>query len=150
MLIRLLIITCVLVLSTACSEATPREPETYILPDGYTGSFYIIFNAVDGEPRKELDGARVYQIPDSGVLLTQIGLNRGWIDSDLIKFFYQKPNGDLEQLTERWTTSITDNATNRADDNLTVFGGGVGLFRDQGIDCTISYKPFLIGSKKNC
>lgn len=146
--IKLFIVTSILTLSTACSESTIREPETYILPDGYIGSFYIIFNVVDGEPGKEKDGARVYEIPSSGLLLTQMKTNEGWIDSEQLKYYYRKPKGELTQITGRWTTSITDNAEKRADNNLTIFGGSFGTYQQDIKACILVHKSFYIGTKK--
>jgi hypothetical protein len=48
-----------------------NEPEVYLLPDGYVGPVLIVYDQPTGEPRKYEAGARVYEIPENGMLLTQ-------------------------------------------------------------------------------
>lgn len=69
-----------------------KSPETHILPYGYIGKVYIIFNQKDGFPKKfGEDGSRTYRIPKSGVLKTKIKENYGWIDAgNKINFFYER------------------------------------------------------------
>ena len=61
------------------------EPETYLLPKGFTGRVNIILNQKEGSPIKYEDKRRVYEIPADGILLTQFTINDGFIDR---KYYY--------------------------------------------------------------
>lgn len=139
-----------LILSAAYSDQNiSREPETYILPEGYIGSFYIIFNVPSGQPRKKQLGERVYEIPASGVLLTQMDINPGWINENKIKFFYRLKNGALREITERETTSWTDTPKHRADTRITIFGGGIGILQGASYPCPVENQAFHVGTRKD-
>lgn len=75
------------------------EPETYLIPENYTGEVNILFNqngvpvkyqneygrdtiytSQKGMPPKYENGRRLYEIPSDGVLLTQFKENDGFID----------------------------------------------------------------------
>lgn len=139
-----------LALSACTTDEHQREPEIYVLPDHYVGSFRIIFNAANGEAPLYENNSRVHIIPSNGVLLTQMGANEGWIDEDLIQFFYQKADGARTKITNRWTTSFADNQEHRADTTTYVFGGGIGVYEDGlTIPCIITSTDFYIGTKTN-
>lgn len=56
------------------------EPETFLIPQNYRGEIVIYMNEECGlEPVFE-NGRRVYAIPDTGVLITKFGKNRGYLD----------------------------------------------------------------------
>lgn len=138
------------ILISACADPQrQREPETYSLPDGYVGSFYVIYKVPNGEPKKIVNGARAFDIPADGVLLTQSDLNPGWIDTDKIKFYYRKKSGELQEIKERWTGSVADTKENRADKRVMIFGGGVGTFQKTADSCYITHKEFHVGTKKD-
>lgn len=100
----------------ACAESQQkREPETYFLPEDYVGAFYIVFNVADEEPVRRLDGARVYEIPENGVLLTQGNTNEGVVEGSKIRFYRQSDNGEKVEINDRWTTSIGDEEDARED-----------------------------------
>ena len=48
------------------------EPETYLIPKGFTGRVNVIFNQKNGAAIKYENGRRIYEIPSNGILLTQI------------------------------------------------------------------------------
>lgn len=146
--IRALFIISMMVISmSACStNDKPREPEIYLLPDNYVGSFYIIFNAANGKPPQYENNSRVHVIPPNGVLLTQMDSNEGWIDQSLIKFYYNK-DGNRVEIKDRWTTSFPDNEEERKDSTTYIFGGGIGIFETQDTPCIISYQSFYAGKK---
>ncbi len=147
---RSMFIALLMTLITACDFLGPtREPETYILPENYVGIFYIIFNMPQGQPRKEMLGGRAYEIPKSGVLFTQMGLNPGWLGEDKIKFFYRMKNGELREITGRWSGSFPDTPEERADTQIRIFGGGIGTFQFTLTSCEIVNQDFHIGTKRD-
>lgn len=143
---------CLLTLSlfmVACDETPPRDPEMYIIPDGYIGTFHIVYNVTDGQPKKMQDGFRVYEIPENGVLLTQTGINSGWLDTKLIHFYYRKSNGELQDLTDRYTTRVANTPESRAESSTTIYGGGLGSAEYRFIPCVLVSKLFHIGTNKD-
>ena len=138
---------CLLGTLNACQDKRERLPEVYILPESYKGAFYIVHNVRSGSEGVIKDGAQVYEIPESGVLVTQERANEGWVGSDKITFFHRKVNGDLLEIKHRWSGSLADNAENRADLRVTIFGGGLGEIRMTVGSCAIPYRGFHIGTK---
>jgi hypothetical protein len=54
------------------------EDEIYLVPEGYQGAVFIVFNQHDGVNKKYEKGKRVYEIPSNGILKTKFELNKGW------------------------------------------------------------------------
>ncbi|MBU6950410.1 hypothetical protein [Hahella sp. HN01] len=132
----------------ACGEkAASPEPEIYLLPDNFVGKFYILFNTPAGEPLRHEKGRRVYEIPPSGVLLTQGELNEGWIAAEDVKYYYVGEDGQRVEIKGRWTTSLDDTPENRNDPELTIFGGGAGVYSDPSIPCDVTYQYYYVGMK---
>ena len=134
----------VLFLMAGCSEG--REPELYLIPEGYVGSFHIVFNIPSGKPQTYENGARVYDIPEDGVLLIQSNSNPGSISGDKINFYYESEDGNRRQIKGRWTTSLHDTPENRSDDQVYIFGGGIGLIEPVR-HCQIYTSDYYVGTK---
>lgn len=66
------------------------EPEDYLLPQGFKGRATIIFNQKSGTPARYEDGRRVYEIPTSGILLTQFKPEYGIINR---RYYYIDNSG---------------------------------------------------------
>ncbi|UDL04695.1 DUF6843 domain-containing protein [Marinobacter sp. CA1] len=128
------------------TKETSRDAEIYLIPEGYVGSFYILFNIPQGEPQEYEADARVYEIPEDGMLMMQSDPNEGWIQSNKIDFFFVAPDGTRTRITERWTTSLKDTPENRMDEHVTVFGGGIGVFEPIR-HCQITETNFYVGTK---
>ena len=47
------------------------DPEIHVIPSGYVGEVTIVFRAAKGEPAAREGDARLYRIPENGILLTQ-------------------------------------------------------------------------------
>lgn len=132
---------------TACSETVQqREAEHYILPANYVGAFYVIFAQSRGEPLQYQGDARQYQIPASGVLLTQGNISEGVIATDKLRFFRQDTPEQLTEITARWLTSI-DPEQAYQDNTTYIFGGGPGVYSSSELSCDIHFRGFHIGTK---
>ncbi len=80
-------------LINGCSVFSPRswgENEMVIIPRGYRGVVFIVFEQLDGEPQLYRNGSRLYQIPQQGVLKTQFDRNEGL--QSIPTFYYQQGN----------------------------------------------------------
>ena len=77
------------------------EDEIHLLPEGYTGSVFIIFNQPDGQKKEYEDGKRVYKIPPTGILKTQFSPNEG-----LARVNYYYINGERKELEYKFGKEI--------------------------------------------
>ncbi len=73
--------------------------ENYVLPAGYTGGVFVLFNETKGEGANTRDGVRIYSIPKDGVLRTSSKQQRGGRD---VKYYY----ADGTQLRYLWPSDI--------------------------------------------
>ena len=113
--------------SFVSSYLTRPEKETYLIPEGYKGTVLVIFNQPNGEKPEYEDGRRIYRIPQSGVLFTQLKDEQGIINQE---YFYISPNGqrrklgvlDTRDFNEEWTTEKNPHEPPR--DSLAVFNPG--------------------------
>jgi hypothetical protein len=71
------------------------EPETYLIPQGFTGRVNVIFNRKDGAAPRYENGRRIYEIPSNGILLTQFKDEYGIVDH---RYFYVDSNGKRTSL----------------------------------------------------
>jgi hypothetical protein len=132
----------------ACDDTPSRDPEMYIMPDGYIGTFHIVYNVTNGQAKKMQDGFRVYEIPENGVLLTQTGINSGWLDIELMQFYYRKLNDELKSLTDRYTTNLDDIPEN-TENQITIYGGSMGTSKYYFLPCVLESQTFIVGTKND-
>jgi hypothetical protein len=113
--------------SFAISYLRRPEKETFLIPEGYKGNVVVIFNQPDGEKPEYENGRRIYRIPHSGILFTQLKDEEGMIDQ---QYYYVSPNGerrklgvlDVRDFNEAWTTEKNLHEPPR--DSLAVFNPG--------------------------
>lgn len=134
---------------SACQTTNNRSPEIFLLPEAYVGSFYIIHSIKNGKAPRVKDGVRIYEIPSSGVLITQMDANEGWTVSDKIRFYHRQPDGEAIEIKGRWSTSFEDTVENRSETEITIFGGGIGEFQGDANSCEIIYRSYYVGTKKD-
>lgn len=137
-------------MATACADSkNVREPEIYLLPQNYTGAVYVVFDVINGQVPEYNGDDRVYRIPESGVLLTQLPMNEGVIEEEKVKFFSISEEGKKTELTNHLYSTIHDNAQNRADKNTYLFGVGLGSLDLSDPHCTVFYRGFQVGTKSD-
>jgi len=81
----ILIIASIGVLSCNYESA---EPEIHLIPEGYMGPVLIIFDDSNADFLPYEGDARVYKIPEDGVLRTKSSQNEGTVAAEKIQFFY--------------------------------------------------------------
>ena len=126
-LILIIVVAGIYLISFVGSFLTRPEKETYLIPEGYKGSVFVIFNQPDGEKPEYEDGRRIYRIPLTGVLFTQLKNEHGIINQE---YFYISPNGlrrklgvlDKRDFNEEW--AIKKNQHEPPRDSLAVFNPG--------------------------
>jgi len=150
-MIKTILTTIMVVIINSCSIEKQAKPEIYLIPEGYEGSFYVVFDILTGRKPEYEDKFRVYRIPASGVLQSRFSFNEGWLASTDIKYFFINKNGKRTPITHRWLGSLPDTPENRHDPKIYIFSGGVGtlglgMSNDKN-KCTISFSSFIVATK---
>jgi hypothetical protein len=148
------LLVCLFALTgTSCGQMA--EPEIHLIPAGYMGNIYIFHNVLDGQPPKYEGRARVYEIPNDGILRSQTPMNLGWQFTP--QYFYVTADGTREKITGYWPTSIHDTPENRADKTLGIFSPRTGSLsgfttKNDGTSspeftCDIQFEQYHVGTK---
>ena len=140
---KMLYMSILIALLSACTEVKKREPTLYLIPDGYVGSLYIIFNAPNGQPPKYEGDSRVYEIPPTGVLVTQMDANEGWIESSRLQYFYVSNTGNRTPISG--DSASTEKVSINAEKTRTVYGGGLGHI-EPFYGCDVIFQDFTVGT----
>ncbi len=133
------------VVTSSYTYASDREPEIYLIPEGFVGQFYLISSIPGGQEQEHEGDTRVYHIPEDGFLLMQSDQNGGRIGNDRVRFFYTDENGDRSEIEGRWSGTIHDTAENRTDHKPRILGGGTGEFQILHT-CHLRYQTYYAGS----
>lgn len=104
---------------SSCSQNP--EPETYLIPEAFTGRVNIIFHRKDGDSPKYENGRRVYEIPTNGILLTQFKDEYGLVDR---KYFYVDSNGKRRALKIFRDETFKDTKSNVNSEEIGIFLDG--------------------------
>lgn len=100
------------------------RPETFLIPEGFTGVVYVIHDEQLGEEKEYEGWRRLYKIPPSGVLFTKFKPSEGIHNR---KFHYISESGarkelgelDYREFNEKYT--INQRPTEPPRDSLAVF-----------------------------
>jgi hypothetical protein len=123
------------------------QPETYLIPQGFTGRVNVIFSRRDGAPNKYENGRRVYEIPANGVLLTQFKDEYGLVDH---QYYYVDSNGKRTPLeiykydhnkdgTVKWIVKDTN--------KLGIFSDGTtGQYGNNDNTKVVKWQEFVVSS----
>ncbi|WP_022944076.1 DUF6843 domain-containing protein [Pseudoalteromonas ruthenica] len=125
-------------LMSAYTEVKKSEPEIILIPDGFTGKLHIVFTAPNGKPPQYEGGSRVYDIPPSGVLVTQMDTNEGWIERGKVKFFSVSNTGTRKPIIE-----VSENTPESV---RAVYYGSIGQ-AGPVFGCTIMTQEYIVGTK---
>jgi hypothetical protein len=58
------------------SSLSSVESEIYLIPDGYEGPVLVVYDQPNGQPPEYEGSARLYEVPDTGLLLTRFPPNQ--------------------------------------------------------------------------
>ena len=120
------------------------DSEVHLIPAGYSGDVTIVFNAPNGEPLDVEDGARLYRIPLTGILFTQLAINEG--HSPEQRFFLVAPNGDRQLMTDR-PGGAADTPEERANPTVGIFSQTRGHIQAGLTSCAIEYEQYFVGTR---
>ena len=116
------------------------ETEIFLLPKGYQGAVYIIYNQKNGQLVKYDNGSRLYEVPPEGIIRSQFGPNDGW--SSFLKCYYVESDGK-----RRSEIPFETENKNRKNDTLQACCLSAGTsFKNGGKP--VVYSMFYIGTKQ--
>jgi hypothetical protein len=91
-------------------QLNKAEPETYLIPKDHRGNIVVFFDETCGSEPIFESGRRIYQIPNTGVLITKFKMNNGYLDQKIYFVddsgariqipFFQRQNFETEK--EEW------------------------------------------------
>lgn len=105
------------------------EPQSYLLPNGFTGAFVIVFNQKEGTPKEYENGRRIYRIPKNGVLFTQFDIDYRVFTPESAKTYYVDSLGRKVDSLELWFKNSNRNNNFLLDG----YNGGFSIFPEEGI-----------------
>jgi hypothetical protein len=118
--------------------------ERFLIPDGYKGDIYVVYNAPDGEPPSK-HGAITYRIPKEGILRVQGPMIRDWTRRP--EYYYQLDTGKLDHIGNFWPSTIHPTQENLANDkDVGVYFPRCGSSTDSA-GCSVEYEQFYVGTK---
>lgn len=104
-----------------------KDREIHLIPEDYRGIVYILYDQKDGAPEKYEKGHRVYEIPSTGVLKTQMSPNPGGFKRSDMKYFLINDSGKRTKKL-KWLTLFAvhrkvyeSNKEGYPDDSVMVF-----------------------------
>lgn len=118
------------------------EPETFIIPDGYKGKVMIVFEKPNGVTPKFERNRRIYEIPKSGILVTQFKINEGFMNR---QFYY------IDSFNQRIPIKYFKN---EKEAELTsevgiFYSGTAGVYGNSGDPHSVVYQEFIVSDYKS-
>jgi hypothetical protein len=80
------------------------QPETYLVPEGFQGPVFIIFDQAGAAPLPMVDGRRVIEVPQSGVVVTSSAIAEGWKNPEVFRVLN---TGIREPVATDWSGADT-------------------------------------------
>lgn len=98
------LVACLLTLWISACDGR-ATPEVHLIPEGYSGWVAILYKP-GGATLPVEEGARVYAIPDSGVLHLDAEPNDGLFPKGSMRFFYTSASGERRELPRSWDSEV--------------------------------------------
>jgi hypothetical protein len=118
----------------------------FLIPDGYKGDVYVVYDARDGDSLEKRRGGITYRIPGDGILRTHESMVRSWTRTE---YYYERENGSLMAIRNYWATTIHPTPENLANDkDIGVFFPRTGEF-SSFTGCSVQFEQFYVGTKSN-
>lgn len=129
----------VLVLFNLFSCNQEIEKEIYIIPSTFKGKVNVIFSQANGKPIKYENNARVYEIPEDGILLTQFKEQEGFVKRE---YFYVDKDNNKKPL------KIIIDIEDETSTDISVFRDGtIGVYGNSNDENSLTYQEFYITDK---
>ncbi len=138
-------VIAVALLASITSLLITSRRERFLIPAGYMGDVYVIYNVADGEAARVSSGETIYRIPSTGILRVQGPMDQG---STRTTYYYESNEGTLEKIDNLWPSTIPRTPENLGDDkDLGVFFPRTGTMQGSVNACSIHFQQFYVGTK---
>ncbi len=124
----------------SCGENA--EKETFYIPQNYTGPIAIVFDQKNGVEKEYKDGRRIYRIPKSGVLYTQLSRVKGILNE---KFYYVNSSGEITEELSSLTLPILEITKYDSSRIYALEGFDGGFSKTEGNIVNVKYIAFCVG-----
>lgn len=133
------ILVSILLFSIMLVGCHKGQEEVIIIPKDYIGYIIIIYNQKNSKEPKYEDGKIIYEIPESGILKTQLPDNSGW--TNFPEFYYEKVSPENKITFKIESKDIPIDSV--------VASGGVygGVNKDLAGNEVVRYLRYYIGNK---
>jgi hypothetical protein len=118
--------------------------EAYVIPEGYQGDIYVLFDVLDGAPAETGYHKLTYSIPNDGILRTRTSMPRNWTRTT---YFFQRRDGSLARITNEWLTTIPETLENLSNNrDVGVYFPRNGETADAN-GCRVRFYEIYVGTK---
>lgn len=137
MIRKVILILCFSLVSSCIEYA---EPQSYLLPDGFTGAFVVVFNQKEGTPKEYENGKRIYRIPKNGVLFTQFDIDFRVFTPESSKTYYVDSLG--RKIDSLQNIVMIKNPNNNANYILDGYNGGFSIIPESRVQDEVNSDSF--------
>jgi hypothetical protein len=117
--------------------------ERFLIPAGYMGDVYVIYNVADGELPSQ--GETTFRVPPDGIVRSRGPMFTG---PTRTAYFYEQADGSLEKIGKIWVTTIPETPENVSDKmNTIIFFPRTGTLQASATACMIEFEQFYVGTK---
>jgi len=81
-----------------CRQSTKCEKEIFLLPKDFHGRLIVFFDQKDGQEKAFEGDARLYKVPQGGLMKSRFPKNGGCMSDNRIRFFYVDSLGQRAPL----------------------------------------------------
>jgi hypothetical protein len=132
-------------LAFAVSLLHSSKRERFLIPAGYMGDIYVLYNVADGEPARQAGGETTFRIPRGGILRFEGPMFAG---PTRTAYFYEHDDGTLEKINNLWLSTVPQSPENLADKaDIGVFFPRSGGVQGNSTACPIQFEQFYVGTK---
>lgn len=117
--------------------------EEYVIPEGYQGDVYVLFEVPDGVPVESGYHKLTYRIPNDGILRTRSSMPGGWTRT---VYFIQRNDGSMKRINHQWLTTIPPTAENLSNSkDFGIFFPRAGSAEDSD-GCQVRFSEVYVGT----
>jgi hypothetical protein len=127
-LIILALCTFIISAITFVYHSFSSSPSICLIPEGYTGDIYVVYDQPEGMEKQYEGNSRVYIIPPTGVLFTRFGSAYNQAGE---QYYYVSPDGHRTKITQLSTGDFNEpwsyvrNAKEPSRNKAAIIDGGV-------------------------
>jgi hypothetical protein len=129
----------IILLTVAC--AFVPSSEVHVLPVGFKGTVTIFYDVPSGLGLRVEGGARLFDIPSTGVLVLRDKVNTGWVHID---YCFEDAQHHRTPIVYRWSPTTHDMSPG----NVAIGISGPRTGGGGSPPCTYSYQQYFVGTQE--